>query len=263
MKRIILTAILAVATGIAALAAPQAAQGQATPGQGGPKPKSAGERDAILAVQTAGQKNDPDAMIKAADNLVTKYTDTEYKEWALSIEASGYQMKGDSEHSQAYAEQALEVNPKAYTMLLLVGENIAGHMGDHDLDRDQKIKTATKDFKDTIEYVNLAPKPSPQTTDAQWADFKKHTVAEAHNGLGVVALQLKDWDTAIAEFKLAVDGDPQDAYYTRLASVYQSSGKNDEAIAICDKLLANPSLHPTIKRVVEGIRANAVKAKAK
>lgn len=259
MKRMIFTGILALATGFAALAAPQAAPAQAK----GPSPKSPAEAKAVMALNAAGQSNDPDAMIKAANDLLTKFTDTDYKEYALSMEAKAYQGKGDWEHAQVYGQQALQVNPKSYTMLLLVGEVMAGHIGDHDLDRQEKLTNATKDFTDTIEIVKTALKPNAQVTDDQWAEYKKYTIAEAHNGLGMLAIVRKDWDTGIAEFNAAIEGDPQDAYQTRLASVYLSAGKLDEAIAICDKLLANPSLHPAIKQVVTNLRSTAVSVKSK
>ena len=264
MKRIILTGILALATGFAALAAPQAAPAQAAPAQPKvPSPKSPAEGKAVMALQTAGQSNDPDAMIKAANDLLTKFTDTDYKEWALSMEAKAYQTKNDSEHAQVYAQEALQVNPKSYSMMLLLGEIIGIHIGDHDLDRQDKLTSATKYLNDTIEIVKTAPKPNAQLSDAQWAEYQKYTIAEAHNGLGLLAIVRKDWDAGIVEFQAAVDGDPQDAYYTRLASVYASAGKNDEAIAICDKLLAKPDLHPTIKNVVTSLKSAAVAAKGK
>jgi tetratricopeptide (TPR) repeat protein len=262
MKRTILTGILALATGFAAAAAPQAAPAQAAPAQAkGPSPKSPAEGKAIMAVNTALQANDPDGIIKAANDLLTQFADTDFKEWALKIEAKTYQTKGDAEHAQVYAQQALQIDPKDYSMMLLMGEVIGNHIGDHDLDRQDKLNAATKYLNDSIEAVKNAPKPSPQVTDDQWAEYRKYAVAEAHNGLGMVAMTRKDWDGAITEFKAAVDGDPQDAYYARLASVYQSAGKNDEAIAICDKLLANPSLHPMIKSVVTNIKNAAVAAK--
>jgi len=259
MKLTILTGTLALATGLATLAAGQAA----APGQTGPKPKSKAETEAVIALQKAGQANDADAIIKAADDLTTKFTDSDYKAYALSLEAKAYQMKGDAPHAEVYAQQALQADPKSYSMTLLLGEVIEGHIGDHDLDRDDKLKSAAKNLNDTILLVNAAAKPNPALTDDQWAEYKKGIVAEAHNGLGLLAMIEKKYDVGISEFKMAVDLDPQDAYYTRLASCYQSAGKNDEAIAICDKLLANPSLHPTIKRFVEQIKTTATAAKKK
>ena len=78
MKRLILTGILALATGFAALAAPQTPPAQAAPAQPKvPSPKSPAEGQAVMALQSAGQSNDPDAMIKAANDLLTKFTDTD------------------------------------------------------------------------------------------------------------------------------------------------------------------------------------------
>jgi hypothetical protein len=49
----------------------------------------------------------------------------------------------------------------------------------------------------------------------------------------------------------------------RQASALQSAGKNDEAIALCDKVVAIPDVHPQIKQVATQIRAAAVKAGGK
>ena len=40
-------------------------------------------------------QNDPDACIKAAEDLTTKFKDTQFKEIALIFEARAYQMKND------------------------------------------------------------------------------------------------------------------------------------------------------------------------
>ncbi|HUI54716.1 MAG TPA: hypothetical protein VLY04_07075 [Bryobacteraceae bacterium] len=266
MKRSILTGILALATGLSGLMAQQPAQKggqpQAAPTQPkGPSPKSKEEAAAVMALQAA--VSDPDSLIKAAEDLITKFADTDYKEYALGLEAHAYQSKGDPVKAEIYAKRAMEINPNNYQMELLLGEVIGNHIGDHDLDRPDKMASATKYFNDCIENLKTAPKPNPQVSDDQWNDFKKYQTAEAHNGLGSLALLDKKWDVAISEFKLAVEGDPQDAYNTRLASAYQSSGQNAEAIAICDKLLANPQLHPRIKQVVTNIRALAAAAQNK
>ena len=56
---------------------------------------------------------------------------------------------------------------------------------------------------------------------------------------------------------LAADVDPQPAYQVRLASALESGGKHDEAIAVCDKVLADPQLHPQIKQVATSIKSQA------
>jgi hypothetical protein len=81
----------------------------------------------------------------------------------------------------------------------------------------------------------------------------------------VANLTRKKYDAAAAAFKSAVDANsrPEPAYMVRLASALQSGGKNDEAIALCDKVAAIPDVHPQIKQVAGQIRAAAVKAGGK
>jgi len=275
MTRMRLTGILAMAAGLSTLGllpslglpglgllpslmaqqAPPAKQGQ--PAQKGPAPKSQGEAQAVQALVSA--QGNADATIKAADELVTKYADTDFKEIALYMEATAYQQKGDAVKAQIYGEQVLAMNPKNFQVTLMMGEILAQKTRENDLDKEEKLTQATKYLNDTIDNLKTAAKPNPQLTDQQWEDGKKFVTAEAHNGLGLVALTRKKYDVAITEFKAAVDLDPQPAYSVRLASADQMAGKNDEAIAICDKLLADPQLHPQIKAVAQNVKALASK----
>jgi tetratricopeptide (TPR) repeat protein len=266
MKRMILTGLAVLTAGLSGLMAQQPAAAPAAPAPAKvPTTKSPAEANAVKAI---GTTSDPDAVIKAAEDLMSKFADTEYKEYALTMEARAYQQKGDSVNAQVFGERVLQINPKNAMMELLVGEVIAPSIKEHDLDRDQEAGKASKLFNDAIENIKASPKPNPQLTDKDWADAQQYTIAQAHNDLGVLAqVQIKwsstvKWDDVIKEYKLAVDGDPeQDAYATRLANAYAGAGKNEEAIALCDKLLAKPNLHPRIKQVVTQIRAQAVAAK--
>ncbi len=91
---------------------------------------------------------------------------------------------------------------------------------------------------------------------------ESHLEAEAHNGLGLVALNRKKFDDAITEFKAACDSVPDEpAFQVRLASAYMQGGKNADAVAVCDKLLANPQLNPQIRSVTQNIKAAAAAKK--
>jgi tetratricopeptide (TPR) repeat protein len=260
MKRMILTGMLALGAGVATLMAQQPAA-PAAPAAKGPAPKSKGEQDALQALFTAQQAQNWDGVIKGADDLLTKYTDSDFKEIATYLEAAAYQQKGDWIKADIYAEKVLEINPKNIQATLMVGELLAQHTGQNDLDREEKLGKAEKQLNATIENVKNGPKPNPQITDAQWAESQKFMIAEAQNDLGLCELTRKNYDKAAALFKQAVEGDPQPAYSVRMASALQSAGKNDEAIAICDKLLADPQLHPQIKQVAVSVKAAATQAK--
>lgn len=259
MKRLILTGTLALATGMTSLVAQQPQQqGQAQPQGLVPNTKSKGESQAVIALMQA--QGNPDAMIKAADELVLKFADSFYKETALLFEANAYKEKGDLDKAQIYGEQVLKANPKNYQITNLLGTMIIQRTRENDLDKEEKLASADKYFNLTIEDLKTAQKPNPQLTDAQWEEGKKYLIADAHNGLGMVALTRKKYDAAIAEFRAAVDTDGSEpTYQVRLASALQSVGKNDEAVAICDKVLANPQLHPQIKAVAQSIKAQASK----
>jgi tetratricopeptide (TPR) repeat protein len=261
MKRMILTGMLALVAGVAALTAQQAAAPATPAAPKGPAPKSKGEQEALQALFAAQQSQNWDGVIKGADDLVTKYSDTDFKEIANYLEAAAYQQKGDWIKAEIYAEKVLELNPKNIQATLMVGELLAQHTGQNDLDREEKLTKAEKQLNATIENVKTGGKPNPQITDAQWAESQKVLIAEAQNDLGLIELTRKHYDKAADLFKQAVEGDPQPAYSVRMASALQSAGKNDEAIAICDKLLADPQLHPAIKSVAVNVKAAATAAK--
>jgi tetratricopeptide (TPR) repeat protein len=245
MKRLILTGIVVLTAGLSGLFAQAPA----------PKIKSNGERKAVIAIQTALQSGDPSAVIKASEDLLNNYADSDYKEYALTVEAKAYQNKGDLDNAQIFADRALQINPKAYTMQLLIAEAITPNIKEHDLNYKDEIDKCTKLFNDAMENVKVAVKPNPQVSDADWENNKTFAQAEAYNGLGMLASIDKKPDEAVKYFQLAVENDPeQDAYNTRLANAYLTVGKKSEALAICDKLLAKPTLNPRIKSVVTSLK---------
>ena len=255
MKKSILTCLLVLTAGLTAMMAQNPpAQGKAA----GPQPKSQGEAQAVQTLFQAAQ-GPPDGVIKAADELMSKYADTEFKEIALYLTAVSYQQKNDFPKATFYGEKVLEVNPKNFQITLMLGEVLAQSTRENDLDREEKLGRAEKLLNETIENLKTAPKPNPQITDAQWDEGKKQLNAEAHSGLGMVATTRKKYDPAIAEFKIAADTDPQPTYQVRLASAYQQAGKNAEALAIVDKLLADPSLDPRVKSVATTVKNAASK----
>jgi len=259
MKRSIIAATIALAatTGLMAQGQPAPAQPAQKEGAAGPKQpqlKSKEEQTAVMALFQA-QPQGPDAVIKAADELLTKFADTEFKEAALTLQSQAYKAKGEEAKAQVTAERLLEVNPKNFQAQVMLGEIIVKNTKEFDLDREEKLTKSDKYFADAIAAVKAAPKPNPQITDEQWTEAQKQVQAESHNGIGMAALTRKKYDVAINEFKAASDLDPQEYTYTvRLASAYQLAGKNAEAAAAADKVLAASDVHPQVKAVAQQIK---------
>jgi tetratricopeptide (TPR) repeat protein len=226
------------------------------------KAKSKSELEAYNAMVTA--INDPDQAIAAAENLITKYADSDFTGTALNIEADAWQRKGDFNKMEIYADRVLEVNPQDSQALLMLAKHYAVHTRENDLDREEKLGKAEKYANLLIELAKTLPKPSAQFTDEQWAAARKDTAAEAYNVIGQANLTRKKYDAAAAGFKSAVDtaSAAEPAYMVRLALALQNGGKYDESIAWCDKALAVPNVHPQVKAVAAQIRAASVKAAA-
>jgi len=231
--------------------------------QKAPAPKSKEELAALQALVNA--RSSPDATIKAAEDLLTKFADTDFKDMALFSEAGAYEQKRDIDKAQTYAERCLEANPKYFQASLMLAELLAQSTRENDLDKEEKLSKSEKYANDAIQTVQAAPKPNAQLTDAQWEEAKKDLIADAHNALGLSALVRKKYDVAVAEFKTAANGaaHPEPAYLVREASALQLSGKNDDAVAICDKIMADSQVFPQIRQVAQAIRATAIKAGAK
>jgi tetratricopeptide (TPR) repeat protein len=88
--------------------------------------------------------------------------------------------------------------------------------------------------------------------------------AQAHEALGLAAMARRDDNTAIAEFKTAVEGsNPLDpATLVRLGSAYDHAKRYDEGIAVLDRAIAMSDALPQVKQVAEAQRARAIRAKA-
>ena len=267
MKRTILTGLVAIGAGATCLMAQ--APPPATPAAPGQLPiakamkaQSKAELEAWNALVAA--VSDPDKAIAAAENLITKYADSDFKSTALNIEADAYQRKGDFNKMEIYADRVLEVNPQDSQALLMLAKHYATHTRENDLDREEKLGKAEKYANLVIEVAKTLPKPSAQFTDEQWVATRKDTAAEAYNAIGQANLTRKKYDAAAAGFKSAVESAsaPEPAYMVRLALALQSGGKYDESIAWCDKAAAVPNVHPQVKAVAEQIKAASVKAAA-
>jgi len=260
MKRMILTGLLAVGAVMAQAPAPAPAPAPAAAPAAAPKgpaPKSQGEIEALQALQAAG--NDPDKEIAAAENLITKFADTDFKGIALFVEASAYEQKKDYLKMQIYAERALEADPKNFQAMLMLARHFATHTGANDLDKDEKFAKGEKYANQVVQTLAGMAKPNPQIPDDQWESMKKDFSAEAYNDIALGNLTAKKYDLAIANFKKALDtnSQPEPAYMVRLASAYLQAGKKDEAVQWADKTLAVPEVHPQIKTLATQIKAEA------
>jgi tetratricopeptide (TPR) repeat protein len=227
-----------------------------------PKAKSQKEVEGYMAIQNA---TTADARIEAVDKFVTTFADSQLKSMALFMAADAEQRKNESAKAIAYAQSALEADPKSYEAMLLISGELAKGTRENDLDKEEKLARAEKLANEALPPINAAPKPNPQVSDEQWNGYKKDKVSQVHEDLGLIAMARKKYDVAATEFKIAVESaaTPDPATSVRLATAYDQAGKPDEAIAVLDKVLATPNLNDVIKKYAAAEKTRAEQAKNK
>jgi tetratricopeptide (TPR) repeat protein len=218
--------------------------------------------NAIVKAQT------PDEKMKAADEFVVKFADSQYKGIALYDAAEAADQKGDYQKAIIYGDESLQADATNFDAKLLVAGELAQHTRENDLDKDEKLSKAEKYTGEALTQIPTAAKPQPSIKDDQWENYKKYATARAHYDLGLIALARRKPDVEITEFKSAVDMStpPDPVWLARLANAYNEGGKPEEALAAANKVLATDNLNPAIKNFAQTQKTRAeaaLKSKAK
>jgi len=257
MKRSILFAFcLAAASAAFAQVAPPVGK-KVTSGFG---PRSKEEQKAVQAVI---QTQAPDEKIKACEELVTGFPKTDFKSFALELEAEAYQQKGDNTKAMVFAEQALEADPKNYDADNVLANILAATTRETDLDKDQKVAKADKyahaslDLLATGERPPLYEKVSPE----QWAKIKASGESLAYQALGNLALLKKNTDEAVAFFEKGIAANPDPVLMIRVGRALLAAKKPDDAITWFDKAINSPDVTAQIKGIATSDKARAMQAK--
>jgi tetratricopeptide (TPR) repeat protein len=222
------------------------------------KPKSPKESQAILAVQVA---KDPDERIKAIENVLTNFADTDFKVALLQMAVQTEQQKNDYAQTVFYANRLLMADPKNAFALVTLASETARHTRENDLDKDEQLAKVDKWAKDAIEAAKVMPKLRAEIPDADWDSFKKDMEAQSYEALGMADAVRKNYDGAANNYKqsLAIASMPNPATLVRLAQVYMSSGKLDNANFTLDKAINTPNVPPQVKSVAEALKAEIAK----
>jgi len=257
--------VLACVAGLLLAQAPPA--GQAAPPVGSPvakqpQVKSQEEANAVMAIIQAA---DPDARIKAANELISKFNDSEFKPLALFFCSVSYQQKGDADRMIVYAERTLEADKEHYQAMLLLAGAIAQRTREFDLDREEKLKAAEGYANKALELLKTAPRPNPNITDDQWEMAKKDFASQAHEAFAMAAGARNQNDKAVEEYKMAMSlsSEPNPATDVRMAAAYTKMGKYDEAISTLDKVLAMPALDAQVKKIAQAEKDRTIQLKQK
>lgn len=227
-----------------------------------PQPQ-VGSKEELAAIQATMNALDPDSRIKACEDLIANFPDTEFKAFALQTATLSAQEKNDYDQLMLYGERTLEADPNSYTVMLAMAAALAQRTREFDLDKEEKLKRTEDYAGKAMEVIETAPRPNPSITDQQWEEAKGDLRSQAHEALGMAAMVRKDYEKAVNEFKTAIDvgSTPNPVTEVRLGSALNLAARHDEAIAVLDKLMEDPQLDPQIRSFMQAERLKAVKAK--
>lgn len=239
----------AVVAGVLLAAAPSFAQ----------KPKSQKEVDALMAIQNA---TTVDARLKAIDDLLTNFADTEFKNQVLDMAVETARQKNDPALVAVWADRALQANPKDYIAMVDMASVTAGQMKPFDLNLPDEAAKVTKYANGALDQIKDAAKPNPNMSDADWASYKADLTASAYEAIGMSYAVQKKYPEAIAAFKTGIAAKDSPVLMVRMGQSYAAAGQYDDAIATFEKAMANPQASPQVKQVAAANKAEAEKKKA-
>jgi tetratricopeptide (TPR) repeat protein len=224
------------------------------------KPKSQKEQQAILAVQMA---KTPDDRITAIENVLTNFADTEFKVALLQMAVQSEQQKNDYAQTVFYADRLLKADPKNAFALVTLASETARHTRENDLDKDEQLAKADKWAKDAIEAAKVMPKVRADVSDADWDGFKKDMEAQAYEAMGMADVVRKNYPGAVTNYKqaLATGTAANPATLVRLAQVYMSTGKLDDAAFTLDKAINAPNAPDQVKTIAQNMKNEIAKHK--
>jgi tetratricopeptide (TPR) repeat protein len=224
------------------------------------KPKTGRERAALAAMLSA---KDPDEQIAKAKELIAGFADTDFKGTAFFVMAVASDNKRDYDNVVVYGEQAIAADPLNFGTMALMAKAIALSTKEFDLDRAEKMARIEKLAKDSVEISKKAVKPNEKIPDDKFAAMVAENIEPAYEGLAFAAIVKKDYVACATNFQQAsgMTGGVDPVLLARAANCYRMAKRYDEAIALFDKVLADPNSNEAVKQYVNQGKSQALQAK--
>ena len=194
-------------------AAPAPAAQPAQPGQPAapappPQKKEIKDPAEYNAYVGAVQQKDPAAKISGVEAFLTQYPNSVMKEDALEILMGAYQQANNQAKMLETAQRLLQANPNNLRALALLAY-VKRAQAEAGQNPQQNLADAAQYANKGLEALKTAPKPEGMS-DPDFDKLKSQMGVIFNGTAGIAALQNKDYPTAQADLKAAVQGDPNE-----------------------------------------------------
>jgi hypothetical protein len=166
----------------------------------------------------AVQQQDPAAKISGLEAFLTQYPNSVMKEDALELLMGSYQQTGNAAKMGDAAKRLLSANPNNVRALALLCYT-ARTQAQANQNAQQNLADAKQYCAKGIDALPTFTKPDGMA-DADFQKLKGQMTTIFNAGVGIAALQEKDYPTATKSLKIASEGSPADfsiVYPTALA----------------------------------------------
>jgi tetratricopeptide (TPR) repeat protein len=189
-----------------------------------PQWKSREEYDAFNAMAT---EKDPNKKISLAEAFLQKFANSDFKAGAYVTEMQAYFQLGKSDQAIEAGKKVLETDPDNLPALRLMSFTFPFLYKPDEADATSKLSRADSDAHHGLEVLQKLQKPAG-ATDEQFQQGVKEFRSVFNSCVGFVALQRKDYASAITSFKAAIEDNPSDIYtFYRLGLAYLYSAPPD------------------------------------
>jgi tetratricopeptide (TPR) repeat protein len=191
--------------------------------------KSRDEYDAFNAMTT---EKDPNKKIALAEAFLQKYTTSDFKGLAYQVEMQTYQQLNQTDKAVEAARKAVEADPNNLPALRFQSFTFPFLYKADDPDSAAKLTRADSDAHHGLDVLGQLQKPAG-ATDAQFQQGVKEFRSVFNSCIGFVALQKKDYPSAITALKAATDDNPSGwyaLYWLGLSYLYSTPHDYDHAV---------------------------------
>lgn len=192
--------------------------------------KSRDEYDAFnKIVQSA---SNPKGLIPIADAFIQKYPTSDFKDQAYLLKLQAYQKLNDSANAIASANDVLKADPDNLYALHYLSFAFPFVFKPDQPDKDAALTQAADNAKHGLDLLQKLQKPASLPQDKFDAQVKQLR-GDFNRAIGFAALQRKDYPTAVASLKAAIEDQPGDTYgfsFLGQAYLYSTPPDFDNAI---------------------------------
>ena len=197
-------------------------------------PIKARTHDEYVAYQAAiANKNDADAMAKAAADFAAKFPDSDIRVLLYRASMKAYRSAGDQQKMMDAALKVLQLTKDDPEALLAMAQVQEEHTSPMDLDRDGRMDQALANAQHALATIDTDLVVPVNTRPESVEPYKKFLRASALGIIGSIQYKREQYTEAEATLRKAVDTDPTNVdgvVVLRLALALDQEKKYEDAL---------------------------------